>query len=104
VNKTGKLILIGGATVLLIIYFTMIQGAANGEKLFKNQGCINCHSFKGKGGEACPDLTSVKNRRSDSWIRDQIGNSKQHNPNSMMPVFDNLSRGEINAIIRYLKS
>jgi len=98
------MITIGGAAVLLIIIFTMIQGSENGGEIFKKQGCINCHSFKGKGGETCPDLTHVTQRRSDSWIRDQIQNPKQHNPNSTMPSFDYLSRGEITAIIRYLKT
>ncbi len=102
--KGEKMVIIGGAAVLLIIIFTIIQGFANGEEIFKRQGCINCHSFKGEGGETCPDLTAVTQRRTHSWIRDQIRNPKQHNPNSMMPSFDYLSRGEINAIIRYLKT
>jgi cbb3-type cytochrome oxidase cytochrome c subunit len=51
-----------------------------------------------------PDLTSVTRRRSDGWIRDQIRNSKKHNPDSRMPSFDYLSGRQINAIIRYLKS
>ncbi len=102
--KGEKMVIIGGAAVLLIIIFTMIQGSANGEEIFTKQGCINCHSFKGKGGETCPDLTGVTRRRSRSWIRDQIQNPKQHNPNSTMPSFDYLSRSEINAIIRYLKT
>ncbi len=90
------------AICALIFLFT--QGSPDGAELFRNQGCINCHSFKGKGGEVCPDLTGVTRRRSDGWIRDQIKDSKKHNPKSRMPSFGQLSYRELSAIIRYLKT
>lgn len=96
------LLLSAVAMFTAIVIFT--YGSPNGADLFRNQGCIGCHSFKGKGGQACPDLTAVKGRRSDEWIRVQIKNPGKHNPNTRMPAFDNLSYREISAIIRYLKS
>jgi cytochrome c2 len=32
--------------------------ARRGEQLFKSEQCIQCHSFKGKGGTAAPDLST----------------------------------------------
>ncbi len=99
--KWGMLI---SAFVIVVVIFFFSQGSPDGAELFRNQGCINCHSFKGKGAEVCPALTGVTHRRSDGWIRDQIKDSKRHNPNSRMPSFGHLSYREISAIIRYLKS
>src|SRR5262245_12698299 len=31
--------------------------ARRGEQLFENQRCIQCHSFKGRGGKSAPDLS-----------------------------------------------
>ncbi len=90
--------------VIFVLLYLFTQGSPDGAVLFRNQGCINCHSFKGKGGEACPDLTEVTKRRSDGWIRDQIKDSRKHYPNSRMPNFGNLSYREVSAIIRYFKS
>lgn len=89
---------------ICVATFLFSQGSPNGSELFKSQGCMNCHSFKGKGGEACPDLTGVTRRRNDGWIRDQIKDPKKHNPDSRMPDFGYLSYRQISAIIRYLKS
>ncbi len=93
-----------GVVAICLITFLFVQGSPNGAELFKNQGCMNCHSFKGKGGETGPDLTEVTRRRSDGWIRDQIKDPKKHDPGSRMPGFGHLSYMEISAIIRYLKS
>ncbi len=100
-KRTGIIVI---ACVAAIIAFEIFQSVPDGAAIFRNEGCINCHSFKGKGGELCPDLTAVTQRRTEDWIRDQIRNPKQHNPTSMMPSFSQLSRREVNAIIKYLKS
>ena len=93
-----------GAIALLAVFLLMFQPSPDGEQLFRTEGCMNCHTFKGKGGEMGPNLTSVTRRRSDKWIRQQIRNSKENNPNSRMPSFAHLSARQINAIIRYLHS
>jgi hypothetical protein len=97
-------IVVAGAVVVSVVAFLVLRPSPDGEELFRTVGCMNCHSFKGEGGEMAPDLTSVTRRRSDGWIRDQIRNSKKHNPDSRMPSFDYLSGRQIDAIIRYLKS
>jgi cbb3-type cytochrome oxidase cytochrome c subunit len=104
INRNMKWGLLGSVVVICGIIFLFTQGSPNGAELFRSQGCIGCHSFKGKGGETCPDLTAVTQRRSDGWIRQQLKDSKKHYPNSGMPGFGHLSYREISAIIRYLKS
>lgn len=99
-----RLIVIVAVLIVVGVVLFVVQPQPDGKELFRAEGCINCHSFKGEGGEMAPDLTSVTQRRSDEWIRQQIRNSKKHNPDSRMPSFDYLSGRQINAIIRYLKS
>jgi cbb3-type cytochrome oxidase cytochrome c subunit len=104
VNRNMKLGLLGSVVVICVIIILFTQGSPDGAALFRNQGCVDCHSFKGKGGEICPDLTAVTHRRSGGWIRQQIKDSKKHYPNSGMPSFGHLSYREVSAIIRFLKS
>jgi len=103
-NSGLKWGLAASVAAICAFIFLFTQGSPDGGELFKNQGCINCHSFKGKGGDVCPDLTGVAGRRGEKWIRDQIKDSKKHYPDSRMPGFGHLSYREISAIIRYLKS
>jgi cbb3-type cytochrome oxidase cytochrome c subunit len=91
--------------IILVTVFLLFSACAeDGSVLFAREGCIQCHSFKGKGGNMAPDLTAVTNRRSDRWIRQQIKNPRKNNPDSRMPAFGHLSGSEIRAILRYLKS
>lgn len=82
----------------------VLQGCVSkGAELFRKEGCIQCHSFKGTGGSG-PDLTAVTGRRTDSWIRQQIKNPKKNNHFSRMPAFGHLSEYEVISLIRYLKT
>ena len=92
-----------GTAIMLIFILGLVQTASNGEKIYVREGCGNCHNFKGHGGAMAPDLTSVTQRRSMTWIMTQIKNPKAHNTDSMMPVFDHLSIIERYAIWQYLK-
>jgi len=92
--------------VIVIWSLFILSGCAppDGAKLFDKEGCRACHRFKDKGGSICPDLTDVKKRRTDAWIRQQLIDSSVNNPNSTMQSFGHLSDKEIQAIIDYLKS
>jgi cbb3-type cytochrome oxidase cytochrome c subunit len=105
-NRSIRLFLLHGAACLLIAVLSSCSdsGSVDGAEVFKREGCITCHTFKGQGGVVGPDLTYVTKNRSDSWIKDQIRNSKANNPDSRMPEYKHLSGGEVNAIVRYLKS
>ena len=87
-----------------LLFFSLSSCTSPGEKLFSKHGCINCHSFEGKGKKdgVGSDLTDVRNRRTDGWIRAQLDNPKLHNPFSQMPSFANLSEEEKEAIIKYI--
>jgi cbb3-type cytochrome oxidase cytochrome c subunit len=91
-------------TTALVFFLSFFSACIyEGDVLFEKAGCINCHSFKGKGGMVS-DLTAVTQRRSERWIQQKIRNPKKNHPNSRMPEFEHLSEFEIRAIIRYLKS
>ncbi len=76
----------------------------NGEKIFFREGCIQCHSFKGRGGRMGPDLSAITNIRSDSWIENYLDEPKKIYPLTRMPSFKYLSRAKRKAIITYLKN
>jgi mono/diheme cytochrome c family protein len=104
-DMNRKALVIGlAAAALLALYFLVLLGSLDGSQVFKREGCSNCHSFKGHGGEMAPDLTGVTHRRSTAWIKQQLRDPKSHNPNSPMPSFDHLSWWEVHAIIKYLNS
>jgi cbb3-type cytochrome oxidase cytochrome c subunit len=100
-KKIQGVIIIG---ILLLAFLYFDANSVDGEYIFKREGCDSCHKFKGQGGLAGPDLTSAAETRSDRWLRDQIKNPVKNNPDTRMPDYRHLSRKEINALIKYLKS
>ncbi len=101
VTKKNVLVIVSLWLTLICLFF--ITGCTvYGEKLFKKHGCINCHSFNGKGGGIGPDLTNIRERRAEGWIRAQIDNPKLHNPYSQMPSFAHLKDNEKDALIRFI--
>ncbi|MBI4684458.1 MAG: cytochrome c [Nitrospirae bacterium] len=103
-NRSRMVIIIIVASFCIISLLYFFTGTPDGSEIFKREGCINCHSFKGRGGSAGPDLTSITEIKDSHWIRNQIKNPKKHNPNSRMPEFRDLSWKEIQALIKYLKT
>jgi len=78
-------------------------GAREGERLFLEVGCIECHTVNGQGGHVGPDLSSEGLRgRTRDWITVQIRDSKSHFPNSPMPAFTNLTDQQVHHLIDYL--
>jgi cytochrome c2 len=102
-RKETKIVLLT-ISMLSSIAIGCMANTSDGEILFKKERCIYCHSFKGKGAHIGPDLTDIAKRRSDAWIGDQIRNPKLHSSNPGMPGHEYLSRKQIAAIIKYLKS
>ncbi|MHB8880166.1 MAG: c-type cytochrome [Thermodesulfovibrionales bacterium] len=103
-NSKRNLFIIAGLALAGLAVIVLFFDLPEGSEIFKREGCITCHSFKGSGGSAGPELTSVTSRRTDSWIRRQIRDPRSNDPSSAMPSFKHLSRKEITALIRYLKS
>ena len=77
----------------------------SGADLFRSEGCIQCHSIGGEGGNIGPDLSgeSVK-AKGREWLREQISNPQSHNPDTIMPAHDSLSGEKLNALVDYLLS
>lgn len=102
-RKGTKIVMLSGSFLLLLV-FGCSGSAHDGALLFERERCIYCHTFKGRGAKIGPDLTGVSKRRTEEWLRDQIRNPKLHYPNPGMPDHEYLSKKEINAIVKYLKS
>jgi mono/diheme cytochrome c family protein len=74
-----------------------------GQELFDSVGCMGCHMVNGKGGAVGPNLSDEAGRgRSRQWLTTQIQNPKEHDPQSIMPAFNNLSNEKINDLVDYL--
>lgn len=102
-SSTVPLLLVLGLFFSCISLLTACSGIYNGEKLFHQAGCIQCHTFKGKGGRMGPDLSAVTNIRSEDWIIRYLEDPKKMNSFARMPSFAHLSKGKRMAIISYLK-
>ncbi|CAH2030418.1 c-type cytochrome [Trichlorobacter ammonificans] len=73
-----------------------------GEKLF-NQKCAMCHKVKGKGGAIGPDLSKVGGKLAEAQLREKLANPKKSNPGSSMPAFATLPKGDMDALVGFLK-
>ena len=103
---TNRNIIIGafGVAILLIIMLTIFRKEPRGALLFKNNNCIECHTINGKGGSVGPNLTYVGQRRSRSYIIEQMINPKSHNANTAMPSFAHFPEKDINDLADYLSN
>lgn len=101
---TKRQIVIAIIIVLAIgSYFALRPNTRDGKGIFKSEGCVKCHTFK-NFGKGIIDLSDITERKTDTWIRDQIIDARQHDPNSAMPRFGYLPQGEIDELIRFLHS
>lgn len=48
------------------------RAVANGEALYKRQGCAECHRVNGSGGRMGPDLSAIGKTRSGEYLRQSI--------------------------------
>lgn len=87
---------------------------ANGKVVFKNKGCIACHTI-GKGKLVGPDLLGVTKIREEQWLRDWLKSpdkmlqtdpiAKELLKEHLVPMPNqNLTDDEVEAIIAYMKS
>jgi len=75
-----------------------------GLQIFQQQGCAACHSVKGSGGAAGPDLTTVGSKRTADWLKDYIVNPRKYFPNTPMPAYNWLSEEDLDALVKYLET
>lgn len=77
------------------------QQIAAGERLFKEEQCLTCHSLYAQGGNIGPDLAYVGRRKPVDWIREHIKDPQKASPGTVMPRFGFLNE-EVKAITAYL--
>ncbi len=78
---------------------------SQGQKMFSKQGCANCHTVAGKGGNAGPVLDGTGTRHPDlNWQVSHLSNPKSEVPTSTMPAFAYLGAASVKAIAEYLET
>lgn len=85
------------------------RASKKGFKLFKKNGCMACHSVKGKGGKLGPALDGVGARRSRFYIENRIKggaiiiyDSKKYKPSEYSMPASKLKGRHIDKITEYL--
>lgn len=73
-----------------------------GAALFKEKGCIACHSISGAGGSIGPELDSVGNKYDFTAFKKFVRNPQSVKPSSPMPPQDALSEAELEKISNFL--
>lgn len=92
------------ALALITALFTITACSPKDARGIFQSECVKCHTFKGIGSGII-DLSDITEYRSDTWIRDQIEDSRRHDPNSAMPRFvDALTSAQIDMLIQFLHS
>ncbi len=85
---------------------TAMDAAAlsDGRRLFKTQGCMECHSIEGKPADS-PDLTYEGDRgRSREWLVGHFIDPPAYSPGSDMPSYGKLTGDQLNSLALFLKS
>ncbi len=81
------------------------QLVATGKKLYEDQGCSGCHSIKGNGGNAGPQLTLEGRQRPEKdWQMEHLIKPASKVPGSTMPAYAQLSKEQIAALAEYMVS
>ena len=88
-------------TLLAGISLAQAMAAPNGAKLYGLK-CASCHGEKGNGGIGVPlALPSFQANISDDYLRKTIVLGR---PGRVMPAFSSLSKAEVEAIVRHVRS
>jgi len=76
-----------------------------GKRLFRSQGCKNCHSVNGSGGKLGPDLSHEATMgRTQPWLVKTIRAPKLRFTNPVMPDFAYLNDQQLNDLAAYILS
>jgi mono/diheme cytochrome c family protein len=74
------------------------------ERLFRDRlPCLGCHTLNGEGGTIGPDLTTVRDRRSNAYIAAMVAMPQSVVPGSVMPR-TRMAATELDLVTRYLTS
>ncbi len=74
-----------------------------GRILFQALRCPDCHALSGKGNRR-PSLDGIGGRLSEEEMRTWILAPREMDPEVVKPDYSYLSRGQVDLLVRYLKS
>lgn len=78
---------------------------AYGRRLVHQEGCLMCHKLNGVGEDIGPDLTHEAMRhRTDAWLIGHFKDPPAYTKGSLMPAFENLTPGQLKALVALLQS
>lgn len=95
------------AYLYFVNYFDQPGVPERGKKLFKDKGCINCHSLAGKGGTIGPDLSLVPELLSPAHIATQMWNhapAMEEAAKTQKIPWPRFKSGEMVDVLEYLAS
>jgi putative heme-binding domain-containing protein len=58
----------------------------SGEKIYRAQGCVRCHTIAGRGGAFGPDLSAVGTRRSPAHLRQSLLEPEADVPSGFLQI------------------
>ena len=76
---------------------------AEGEQVYRAQGCYGCHTMGKTGTPVAPDLSKIGSKYSAADLRAWLSDPKAQKPTAHMPKID-LSKAEVDALAAYLAS
>ena len=77
--------------------------AAEGKRVFTEQGCYGCHMIGKAGTPIANDLSQVGSKYPESYLRQWLREPKQQKPRAHMPKIE-MSEADARAIASYLAS
>ena len=77
--------------------------AAQGERVFNDQGCYGCHTMGKSGTPIAQDLSTIGSKHSEAYLRTWLRDPQQQKPSAHMPKLE-LTEGEVRALAAYLAS
>ena len=71
----------------------------------QQQGCFQCHTLNGQGGQVGPDLTIEGTRnRSTAWLVAHFKNPQALSPGSVMPTLVDITDRQFQVLSTFLNS
>ena len=97
-----------GVAGALVLFATQAVGqsaslAAQGERVFNDQGCYGCHTMGKSGTPIAQDLSTIGSKHSEAYLRTWLRDPQQQKPSAHMPKLE-LTEGEVRALAAYLAS
>jgi cytochrome c oxidase subunit 2 len=80
-----------------------LNRAAEGERVFKEQGCYGCHMVGKSGTPIGPDLSHIGGKYSEKYLERWLNEPQQQKPTAHMPKIE-LTEAEMRALAGYLAS